>query len=67
MRLLIKNNDHRHYAAHLPDADGNQLCGTPIKRANWTIMDIAPDGRLICRKCIHLSATHGSSAPERNS
>jgi hypothetical protein len=51
MKLLIRKNGMDGKAAHLVDANGTKLCNIPIKLSDWKLVDIAPDGIVICYHC----------------
>ena len=51
IRLLIKTEDTKGLAAHIPDALGRRLCHTQLKLGPWQIHYQSPEGILICSNC----------------
>jgi hypothetical protein len=50
-RFLVKRNPRLGLAAHIPDAQGNPLCRTLLKRDTWVIQDREPQQLLVCANC----------------
>jgi hypothetical protein len=51
MKLLMKKHRMDGKAAHLVDGNGTKLCNIPIKLSDWKLVDISPDGIVICYHC----------------
>ena len=56
MRLLIKGGGPLGLAAHIPDGDGAPLCGTRLKRSDWSIHDLPATSVVVCANCKRIEA-----------